>query len=457
MKRFGWQWLAASSLVLLTAAAMAETRPQYGGTLRVMMRAAPSSIDPADRGISDCMACRNVCSLVFETLLTRDSSGHLNPALAEAWQATPGTQRWVFHIRTNVKFHDGTAVGADSIAASLRQANPTWNIVAEKNNVSIETDAPDREFPAELALPKNSIVRRGAESKLSGTGPFRILDWQPGKQLTLGADEDYWGGRPFLDGIEIEFGRNGAEELAALRAGRTDLAEIAPEQARRVSQDGVTVLNSASIELLALVFSRAPSSPDEKNLRAALALCIDRASIRDVLLQGAGQPGGSILPTWISGYGFVFPSGADLAKARLLREQVRTVPTWKLGYDATNSLDRLIAERVALNARDAGLSLQPTPGSNADLRLARIPFLSSDPAIDLERAATTVGLPYANGKTGSVEELYENEKGALTSQRLIPLFHLPVSYAFNPNLRNCGLSKDGSWNLSNAWLEAAKP
>ena len=48
MKRIVWQWLAASSLLSLTLA-QAETRPQYGGTLHVVMRAAPMTLDPADR------------------------------------------------------------------------------------------------------------------------------------------------------------------------------------------------------------------------------------------------------------------------------------------------------------------------------------------------------------------------------------------------------------------------
>jgi hypothetical protein len=53
MKRFVWRWLAVNSLLMLALAARAETRPQYGGTLRVTMRAAPTSLDPAENAQTD--------------------------------------------------------------------------------------------------------------------------------------------------------------------------------------------------------------------------------------------------------------------------------------------------------------------------------------------------------------------------------------------------------------------
>ena len=52
MRHFGWRWLAASSLLIAAIAANGETRPQYGGTLRIEMQAAPASLDPADRGVA---------------------------------------------------------------------------------------------------------------------------------------------------------------------------------------------------------------------------------------------------------------------------------------------------------------------------------------------------------------------------------------------------------------------
>jgi len=455
MKRFVWRWLAVNSLLMLALEARAETRPQYGGTLHVAMRAAPTSLDPADGAQPDSFSRRNLTLLIFDTLVTTDDSGRSRGALAVSWQASPTNQRWQFHLRRGVKFYDGTALTPEIAAASLRAANPTWNVSADGDSVVIERDAPDQEMPAELTLPRNAIAKRNSDGNPSGTGPFQIVDWQPGKKLTLAAEEGYWRGRPFLDGIEIEMGRSFRDQMTALELGRADLVEIAPEQAHRVSLDGRRLGNSAPMELLALLFTRDAQTPDEKSLREALAWSVERGSIRNVLLQGAGQSSAGVLPSWMSGYGFVFSTNADLARARHAREQVRTIPTWTVGYDSGDAVARLLAERVALNGGDAGLTLQPTSAATADLRLVRIPLASADPWIALARVASVAGLAVPN-EGGSVEDLYGAEQAILATQRIVPLFHLPVTYAASASLKYWTLRPDGSWNLADAWLGNGK-
>lgn len=457
MRLFSWYCLAVSSLLVSALPAQAETRPQYGGTLHVAMRAAPTSLDPADGSQPDSFSRRSLTMLIFDTLVTGDESGHTRGDLAVSWQALRNDQRWQLHVRQGVKFHDGTPLSAETVAASLRTANPSWNVTADGDSVVIERDAPDPDLLAELALPRNAIAKRNPDGKPSGTGPFHIVDWQPGKKLSLVAEESCWRGRPFLDGIEIEMGKSFRDQMIAFELGKADLVEVAPEQAHRASLEGRSVASSAPMELLALVFTRDVTSPEDKTLREALAWCVERGSILSVLLQGAGQPAGSILPNWISGYGFVFPTDADLTRARHEREQVRKVPAWTLGYDGNDSVARFLAERIALNAKDAGLSVQPTSSSAADLRLIRIPLASADPWIALAEVATLVGLPATRNKSGSVEDLYAAERAVLASQRIVPLFHLPVSYAAGATLKNWTLRPDGSWSLDDAWLANGKP
>jgi hypothetical protein len=213
--------------------------------------------------------------------------------------------------------------------------------------------------------------------------------------------------------------------------------------------------SSSPVELLALLFTRDAASADEKLLREALALSVERGSIRNVLLQGAGQAAGGILPNWMSGYGFVFPVEADLPRARQERGQVRGGPTWILGYDGSDPLARLLAERIALNAKDAGLILQPAPAATAELRLMRIPLAAPDPWIALAGVATFAGLPTAKTHDG-VEDLYALEVGMLATQRLIPLFHLSVSYASATSLKSWTLRPDGSFSLADAWLASSR-
>jgi MarR-like DNA-binding transcriptional regulator SgrR of sgrS sRNA len=456
MRRFDWQWLAINSL-LLAGLAVAASRPQYGGTLRVAVHAALTSLDPADGTQPDSFARRNITLLIFETLVTTDDSGRVHPGLATSWQSQPGNQRWEFRLRRGVKFHDGTAFSPEIAAASLRNARPSWNVSSGTDSLIIELDAPNPQLPAELALSRNAIVKRSVAGALSGTGPFRIAEWQSGKRLSLAAEESCWRGRPFVDEVQIEMGRNFQDQMTALELGKVDLVDIAPEQSHRISADGRAVTNSAPMELVALLFSREAQGSEEQMLRQALALSVGRAAMRNVLLQGAGQATGAVLPNWMSGYGFVFPIEADLPRALHLRDQVRKIPAWGLGYDGGDSMARLLADRIALNAKDAGLTLQPTASAAADLRLIRIPLASSDPWVSLVNLAEVWGLPRPKVNGGSAEDLYAAERAMLATGRVIPLFHLPVNYGAAATLKNWSPRPDGGWDLADAWLGSEKP
>src|ERR1022692_4284285 len=88
-----------------------------------------------------------------------------------------------------------------------------------------------------------------------------------------------------------------------------------------------------------------------------------------------GEISGALLPQWLSGYAFLFPGAADLGRARQLASGARPIT---LGVsDATA---RPIAERIVLNARDAGLAVSVTPqAANADVVLLELRIASADP------------------------------------------------------------------------------
>ena len=458
MKHLGFQFLVILSLTVAARSALADSRPRYGGTLHVAMQTALALLDPAERTEPDSIARRSLTSLLFETLVVTDATGRVQPWLSDRWEASRNHQHWQFHILAGVKFSDETSLTAEFSAASLRVSNPDWNVSVQGDEVIIDIDSPDPELAAEMALPHNAIAKRNGTG-LVGTGPFHVTEWQPAKKLALAASENCWRGRPFLDAIEIEMGRNVRDQLTALDLGKDDLVEIAPEQVRRFPREKYSLLLSQPILLFALQFGHAATTPDDKLLRQALGLAIDRSSIGTVLLQGEGQPTAGLLPSWISGYGFVFPAQADLPKARQLIAQVRTPASWTLAYSGNDSLARTLSERISLNARDAGLAVQIASSSAAaDMRLLAIPIASSNPWISLRKLLSTAGI--ADGdqqRGGSLEDLYHSEQSALSSVRLIPLFHLPVAYASSPRLKRAAIRPDGSWDLSDAWLEQARP
>src|SRR5271156_5558535 len=122
MRRTGFRLLAASSL-LLAVVAGAATRPHYGGTLHVCLRATPGSLDPSQ---AEWAGSVNLFRLLFDTLVTLDDQGRPQAALASAWEAGSGSQRWQFTLRRGVTFSDGTPLTPDLAATSLRAANTAW-------------------------------------------------------------------------------------------------------------------------------------------------------------------------------------------------------------------------------------------------------------------------------------------------------------------------------------------
>jgi ABC-type transport system substrate-binding protein len=454
MRFTGFPLLVASSL-LWAAGSDAATRPHYGGTLHVQMRAAPSSLDPADSIQPDWLASRNLSSLMFDTLVSLDEQGKPQPALATSWQAEPGNQRWRFFLRRGVTFQDGAPVTPDTVAASLRRTNPTWKVFSEGEAVVIERDSPVPDLPAELTLPSNSIVKRDS-ARISGTGPFAVSQWDAGKKLALAARDDYWGSRAFLDAIEVEMGKSLREQMISFDLGKAQVIEIAPEQAHRAMAEGRHIESSSPVELIALVFSHDSQSPEDGRQRQALTLSIDRELLNTVVLQAGGEPAGGLLPNWMTGYGFLFPASINLALARQVRSEIPHTTAWTLGYDSADPTARVIAERIVLNARDAGLGIQTTSASGTDLRLVRMPLVSLDAEIALGDLAARLGLPRTTFGS-SVDDLYSAENKLLQSQRVIPLLHLRTAYGVSNTVKNWRTPRDGSWRVPNVWLAAEKP
>jgi peptide/nickel transport system substrate-binding protein len=450
MRRTALLLLVVSSVL----GAVAATRPHYGGTLRIALRAAPLSLDPATSDAS--VSARSLSHLIFDRLVVLDDRGYPQPALAASWQPEPGNQRWRFNLRKDVLFHDGTPLTSDAVAASLRAANANWKVFPAGDAVTIETDSLSANLPVELTLARYGIAKR-AGSKLIGTGPYSISQWDSGKRLTLAARDDYWNGRPFLDGIEVEMGKNLRDQMISLDVGKEDLIEIAPEQAHHAGMENRRVESSNPAELMALVFARDPQSPDEARLRQTLAMSIDRGSLSKVLFQGGAEPAGGLLPNWMTGYGFLFRTDVDPSRAHQPRGDSPQSSPWSLGYDASDPTARVVAERVALNARDAGLTIQPTTTGSPDVRLIRAALSSLDDRIALASLAMTAGLPSPKSTGDSMEDLYSAESAILNSQRIIPLLHIRTASGIGRTVRNWSADRDGVWRLDEVWLAVEKP
>jgi len=455
--------MTLTSTIALTNAS-AETRPHYGGTLRVMMQSAPNALDlPANATPADYWDIARTLSVIGDTLVKLDAQGRPQPALAVAWQSDPSARHWQFTVRHGVKFHDGSAASPAAIAQILSALHPGWTVRASADSVSIDSEIPMPSLLAELALPRSLLLKRSSsDNRLpTGTGPFLVAEWQPGKRLKLAANEESWAGRPFVDAIEIEFGKSLRDQAIALELDKTDLIEAAPQAANGLQQLGRATSMSLPVELLALVFS-ANSKAQDPRLREALALAIDRKPIQSVLLKGAGEPAAGILPNWMTGYSAVFSAQVNPQRARTLLAGSRQ-PALNLSYDPRDPQAQLIAERIALNAREVGITVQVSLSGAEDIRLVRAVLPSPDPATSLGEAARQMGLPQpAFPATGgnSLDDLYQAERSLLDGYAVIPLFHLPVATAASVRVRGWEPDRLGEWSgaglsLADLWLADA--
>jgi Bacterial extracellular solute-binding proteins, family 5 Middle len=303
----------------------------------------------------------------------------------------------------------------------------------------------------------------GSFAGVAGSGAFHIAQWESGKRLTLAANESYRGGRAFVDAIEIEMGRAAKDRLVDLELGTADLAEIPPEEARRASERGLRVSASKPQELVALSFTPGHAVGEDARAREALSRSIDRAAIVDFILQKEGEPAGGLLPQWSNGTAFLFPTTVDTVGAKELWSQITGSPRIALGYDSGDSLEQAIAERIAVNVRDAGITLSTEVISAAalscDVRLMRLRMKSSRPRDALagfvESLAPASGLDMAPlPANASAEQIYGRERDIVSSYRVAPLVWLPRVYGLSSRVRDWKSPDAGEgWPLADVWLE----
>ena len=407
MKPTALPWIAAASAFFALVILKAESRPRYGGTLRLEMSAALNNLDPADIPSDPTIleAKARLLPAVFETLVRLDENGKPQPWLATSWTHDVPRKRWVFTARPRVRLHNGML----------------WTPAS--SSLEVPDDRPIEQILREMARPWNAIVIREADGTLTGTGPFRVARWDSGKGATLVANEEHWKGRPYLDSVEIQMGRDLRDQTQDFQLAKADVTD---------SSVGATD-EARTEETLALVFDTARSTPA---LREAVALSIDKVVIRRVLLKGHGDITGALLPQWLSGYSFLFDGKRDVARARQLAAGSAPLT---FAYDRQDAVLRSIGERISVNAMEAGITMRPGNGA-PDVRLIMIPVTSRDELAALADIAAVLKSPFS-----FATQPYEAERALLDGFRVVPLFHLARNWSEAPRVH--------SWpDLPNVWI-----
>ena len=332
-------------LVAMVSIAMVQDSPKFGSNLKIGKQADIATIYPWE--MTD-LETLYVFQNIYEPLarLKRETA-EIEPCLATDWQASPDYKTWTFHLRKNVKFHDGSPFTADSVLSTLalRQNFPAKIKKIDEYTVSFSLDKPNAAFAITMSIEYYSIAgpstikcfqEKCDKPIINGTGPFKFYNWTPDKEFSMKANENYWGGRPYLDGVTFIPFRNNAELIAALKNGTIHLTHgILPgniSEIRNISDITFQSLPALSIGYLGFNTEKTPFN--NPKVRIALAHAINKKEVIDrYFYRGlAGMSAKSCLPAAMFGFYKELPDREyNPQKARLLLKQAG----FPNGFEAT--------------------------------------------------------------------------------------------------------------------------
>ncbi len=180
-----------------------------------------------------------------ETLIRLNADDDPTPLLATEWNR-PDDHTWRFVIRSGVKFHDGTDLTPERVAASLTAATNAvpkprildgveMTIEVDGDAVIVKTKAVDPLVPNRLSSPQLAILAEKAYGENgvvtptgAGTGPFVLTEINGVTSAHLDRFDDYWGDRAKLSGIDADYVGDGTARGAALRSGTAHVVETVP-------------------------------------------------------------------------------------------------------------------------------------------------------------------------------------------------------------------------------------
>jgi len=379
--------LAAGTL--LAASLLAETAfaQKPGGILQMPGFASPASMSIHEEstiaaGIPLMGVFNNL--VLFDQHVAQNSLASIVPDLASDWVWDETGAALTFHLRQRVKWHDGKPFTAADVKC-------TWDALAGKSsekfrvnprkswyrNLDEITTNGDYEVTFHLKRLQPYLVAllasgqspvypchvplRDMRSHPIGTGPFKFVEYRPNEHIRVVRNPDYWKpGRPYLDGIETTIIPAASTRLLAFVAGNFDMIQLTIPQLKDLRNQAPqaqcdVVMDNNSRDLL---INRAKPPFDNLELRRAMALSLDRQAFIDILTEGQGVVGGTILPPPDGVWGmppdvlYSLPGyGPDVAKHRTEARDIMH----KLGYGPDKRLPVKVSTRDVAGYRDAAV------------------------------------------------------------------------------------------------------
>jgi peptide/nickel transport system substrate-binding protein len=292
------------------ATAAPASQPQSGGTLRVILGYGFGTNlgNPAVAGMTSYSSFYLPCCA--ESLTEFDSKGNMKPLLAESWDLDANAKTMVFHLRKGVKFHDGT----DFNAAAVKW---NWDVRVARGAIAgsdlvqstevIDDNTVKITFKSFSALNVYSFTivqfifsptavktngEEWAKTHPIGTGPFKVTDAKVDAYAKFERNDNYWGGKPYLDGIQFTIIPDSMVAQAMMISKQADMwaESVAPKDAQNAKDKGLNVFTRP-----ALVFFMCPDSANtaspmaNQKVREAIEYAIDKEALNKTFTLGFGE------------------------------------------------------------------------------------------------------------------------------------------------------------------------
>ncbi len=371
-------------LLAFTAAAALAASGASAQTLTLGVRAGPESIDPHYTATG---THSEALKHVFDTLTHSGSQLQIEPGLAESWRVVdPNT--WEFRLRRGVKFHDGSDMTAEDVAASIRRMqtlsgpNPTRIYVrritevkiVDPHTIHIVTGGPSPTLPNDFIrlfvtsarataglTPEASNEAFNSGRAAIGTGPYRFTSWTPREQFTVERFDGHWGDRPaWARHVRREI-PNDAARVAQLRTGQLDaIVRVPAADVPTLERDRtLSIVKADTVYVFNLSFDFRETTPQiagrdgsrlaqnpyrDPRVREAIDLALDRRALAEVAMEGMGTPQGQMVTPNIFGFNPNLPVPTpNVARARQLLAEAGFPNGFRMVLNFTN--DRLPGDR----------------------------------------------------------------------------------------------------------------
>lgn len=298
----------------------------------------PDTLNPAYAFLTESYS---IFDLVYGTLTTESPTGEYVGNLASEWSHSDDGLVWTFKLKDGIKWHDGTPFTAEDMswainavmkdpdgwAASSNYVNGFKEVKAvDPRTVQITLDAPISNMEYRVSFlyavyPKDfekfttsSDLQNFLNEKPIGTGPFKVNLFEKDKGIIiLDANPDYYDGRPKLDQVVFQTFDNSDAMIQALKVGDIDAVTEVPFSAFESVKgfDNVKAVQVDGRYLVELIINAVPQDHDPKptknpalddpQVRLAIATAINKQDLVDIVLQGLGNPGTTLVPPTLGG------------------------------------------------------------------------------------------------------------------------------------------------------------